>query len=92
VEVLLPRPFYRIRLHAVSGDAILIAMISNSYRRKADSYRLYDLKETRLLGEVSFSPEKEPTFLVFRESFVSHAFFSRSPRRSSEVAYINFYD
>nr|XP_034605914.1 F-box protein At5g49610-like isoform X1 [Setaria viridis] len=75
------------RLHSVGGGAILIA---NRYSCKFNAARLYDLKEKRMLGEISLSHE-DPTFLMFRESLVSHAFF-HSPPRSSEVAYIKFTD
>ncbi|KAF8704949.1 hypothetical protein HU200_031194 [Digitaria exilis] len=51
--------------------------------------RLYDLREKRIRGEVSLLPRgQQPTFLVFRESLVSHGFFDLPP--NSEVGHIKF--
>ncbi|KAG2624696.1 hypothetical protein PVAP13_3KG362770 [Panicum virgatum] len=65
---------------SVGGGAILIGNRSH-YSTTA---RLYDLKEKRMRGEISFF-HQIPTFQGFRESLVSHAFFDVP--RSSEVAY-----
>jgi len=64
---------------SVGGGAILIGNRSH-YSTTA---RLYDLKEKRMQGEISFF-HQIPTFLGFRECLVSHAFFDVP--RSSEVA------
>ncbi|CAL4909778.1 unnamed protein product [Urochloa decumbens] len=67
----------------VGGGAVLIG------RRYCDVARLYDLKDERMVREFYFGPD-DPTPLVFRESIVSHAFFDCP--RSSDVAYIKFFD
>ncbi|CAN6326738.1 unnamed protein product [Urochloa humidicola] len=85
VEVTVPRLYDGISKHrilSVGGGAILIG--------DSSCCTAYDLEGKRMLGEISFSREV-PTFLMFRESLVPHAFF-HSPPRSSQVAYIKFPD
>ncbi|XP_012704537.1 uncharacterized protein LOC101756097 [Setaria italica] len=69
---------------SLGGSAILIG---EPY--SVNVTRLYHLKDKKLIREVCFQ-DKVPTFVMFKESYVSRAFFD-SPRRP-DVAYINFSD